>query len=73
MSFASESVYLMADNFCNEVVILHRSQEVPKMLSLCTHSHTGGRDSDLLFEVVLQKYFQFLHKNFILVTVQFSG
>jgi hypothetical protein len=33
MNFASESACLMADNVWNEVVTIHRIQEVLKMLS----------------------------------------
>jgi hypothetical protein len=32
-NFADESTCLMADNFRNEIVTIHRSQEVLKMLS----------------------------------------
>jgi hypothetical protein len=35
-NFASESACLMADNIRTEVVTIHRSQEVLKMLSLYT-------------------------------------
>jgi hypothetical protein len=35
-NFSDESVFLMADKFRSEVVIIHRSQEVLKMLSLYT-------------------------------------
>jgi hypothetical protein len=31
-NFANESAFLVADNICNEVVTIHRSQEVLKML-----------------------------------------
>jgi hypothetical protein len=33
LNFADESACLMADNFRNEVVSIHRSQEALKMLS----------------------------------------
>jgi hypothetical protein len=36
MNFADESTCLTADNAWNEVVTIHRSQEVLKMLSLYT-------------------------------------
>jgi hypothetical protein len=33
-NFADETAYLTADNFRNEIVTIHRSQKVFKMLSL---------------------------------------
>jgi hypothetical protein len=35
-NFADESACLTADNIWNEVVTIQRSQEVLKMLSICT-------------------------------------
>jgi hypothetical protein len=66
--FATESASLMADNFLDEVVTVHRSQEVLKMLS-----HYTWAEEVLLHFEVLQEYSLVLYIYFLLVLVLLGG
>jgi hypothetical protein len=65
----------VTDNIRNEVVTIHRSQGVLKMLSHLhvDFPHTGRRGCDQPFKAVLQEYLQIPYKYFLLVLpVEFS-
>jgi hypothetical protein len=74
-NFADKSICLLADNIGKEVVTIHRSQVVLKMLFLCTYlvdiHCIGGRGSDIPFETVLQENLQFSYDYFLLVLLLF--
>jgi hypothetical protein len=67
-------MYLLADNIRNEIVTIHRSQEVLKILSLYEDiPYTSRRCSDLPFESVIQEYLQFPYEYFLSVLFPFGG
>jgi hypothetical protein len=68
MHFADESICLLANNVRNEVVAIHRSQKVLKILSLSTHRH-----SLQWWKLFCRNILQFCYEYFLLVTLPFRG
>jgi hypothetical protein len=49
MNFADESIYLLANKIQNEIVTIHGSQDVLKMLSLYTYTFLAPADEVLIY------------------------
>jgi hypothetical protein len=53
MNFADESICLLADNIHNDVVTIHRSQAVLKMLSLYMQTILAPAEEVLMYPLKL--------------------
>jgi hypothetical protein len=53
MNFSYESIFLLANNVPNEVVTIHRSNEMLKMLSLFMHTILALAEDVLIYPLKL--------------------